>query len=256
MYSREGSGREPLRFSIYGDSISTLHGYQPRDYAVYYEGGICRRSGVYAVQDTWWGMVIDHFGGELLVNDSWSGCLVSRQPFADCDFPSGCSVERIERLHRGDRMPDVILVYMGTNDWGFGAPLAIEGRGKYSPDVPGLVEGFREGDQIAFSVAMRQITGRLRLRYPEARIFCCTICETVSDCDPGFRFPSKLFGSSAEEFNQVTRQAAAETGCGVIELFDGKTRYESFDGIHPTRNGMRTIAEAAVRELERQGLSC
>ncbi len=64
-----GNGKQ---FSILGDSISTLAGYNPKGYKVFYADENCEKSGVKEMQDTWWGKVIDFFGGELLVNNSWS----------------------------------------------------------------------------------------------------------------------------------------------------------------------------------------
>lgn len=49
------------------------------------------------MNDTWWGKVIDFFGGELLVNNSWSGSPVTGS--SATLFPSGCSDERTSHLH-------------------------------------------------------------------------------------------------------------------------------------------------------------
>lgn len=38
-------------------------------------------------------------------------------------FPSGCSDERTSALHIGHIRPDVIIVYLGTNDWASGVKL-------------------------------------------------------------------------------------------------------------------------------------
>ena len=81
------------KFSIIGDSISTLEGYNPKDYKVFYAEDTCIKSGVRELQDTWWGKVITFLGGELLVNNSWSGSRVTKLPNKDKLFPSGCSDE-------------------------------------------------------------------------------------------------------------------------------------------------------------------
>ena len=107
-------------FSVLGDSISTLEGFHPRGNAVFYDGACREKSGVWEMGDTWWGKVIEFFGGQLLVNDSWSGCRVTRREGSADPFPSGCSEKRTGRLHVGEVQPDVILIYMGINDWGSG----------------------------------------------------------------------------------------------------------------------------------------
>ncbi len=104
------------QFSILGDSISTLEGYNPQGYKVFYTGENCIRSNVREMSDTWWGKVIEFFEGELLVNNSWSGSRVTKlQNYGDL-FPSRCSDERTSSLHINTIMPDVIIVYLGFND--------------------------------------------------------------------------------------------------------------------------------------------
>ena len=97
-------------FSVLGDSISTLEGYNPRGYNVFYTGENCVKSGVMQMEDTWWDKVIGFFGGELLVNNSWSGSRVTKLPSSTTLFPSGCSDERTSALHINDVKPDVIIV--------------------------------------------------------------------------------------------------------------------------------------------------
>lgn len=86
------------------------------------------KSGVNDAKDTWWDKVIGYFSGELLVNNSWSGSRVTKLPECEQLFPSGCSDERTAALHINDVKPDVIWVYLGTNDWAFGAKTGNETR--------------------------------------------------------------------------------------------------------------------------------
>ena len=61
------------KVSILGDSISTYIGYNPRGYAVYYKDDKAYDNEINSVNDTWWKQVIDGLGGELCVNNSYSG---------------------------------------------------------------------------------------------------------------------------------------------------------------------------------------
>ena len=65
-------------FSILGDSISTLAGYNPDGYAVFYQGENCVLSDIRGMYDTWWGKVLSFFEGQLVVNNSWSGSRVTK----------------------------------------------------------------------------------------------------------------------------------------------------------------------------------
>lgn len=102
-------------FSVLGDSISTLMGWVPEGWRVHYEGEV-QVDGVESPQDTWWGRVIDHFDGRLVANSSFSGSVVEGY-----GFPAGNSEKRITSLLGAQgECPDVVLVYMGINDYGWG----------------------------------------------------------------------------------------------------------------------------------------
>ena len=108
-------------FSILGDSLSTLAGYNPPECAVFYDWNNKRLADIYAPEDTWWGKVIQALGGKLLVNHAYSGSLVCKHPA--CEVESyGCSDLRTGRLGLDELMPDVIMVLMGLNDFGNGMP--------------------------------------------------------------------------------------------------------------------------------------
>ena len=80
-------------FSVLGDSISTLAGYNPEGFAVFYDEAHKAQAGIGSPADTWWGRVIDRFGGTLLKNGSWSGSMV-----AGAGCPAAWSPERIAAL--------------------------------------------------------------------------------------------------------------------------------------------------------------
>lgn len=88
------------------------------------------------MNEIWRGQVISCCGGELLVNNSWSCSRVTKLPNRDSLFPSGCSDERTNGLHIGSLKPDVIIVYLGTNDWVRGVEVSV------SPTLFGWVFGF------------------------------------------------------------------------------------------------------------------
>lgn len=219
---------EGKRFSILGDSISTLAGFHPDGCRVFYQGEISERANVTRMEDTWWGMVIGHFGGTLLVNNSWSGSLVSG------GFPSGSSPERTGGLHVGSTLPEVILVYMGTNDWIQGVP---PGRTGQQPDTE------------TFAGAYEQLLRRIRANYPDAQVWCCTLAEARIFSRPQIPFPYTPGGVHIDAYNQVIRETAPARGCGVIDFYQYHVPYDSLDITHPVADGMRTLADLAVREM-------
>ena len=116
-------------FSVYGDSISTFEGITPEGWSVFYQAEQREITGVEKPCDTWWMQVIDHFGGELLSNAAWSGCVCEGDA-----FPQGASERRIEALERDGKAPDDILIYIGINDYGWGSAYAQICGG--SPNAP------------------------------------------------------------------------------------------------------------------------
>lgn len=225
------------QFSILGDSISTLQGFNPKGYKVFYADDNCIKAGVAEVQDTWWDKVIGFFGGELLVNNSWSGSRVTKLKDKEQLFPSGCSDERTAALHVNDVKPDVILVYLGTNDWAFGAKTGNETR----------ILG--EDSNELFNEAYDSMLKKLKCNYPESEIWCCTLCETHISKRPDFQFPHKYAGTHIEEYNEIIRQVVRCYNCKLIDLYDYKMPYDSIDGSHPTNIGMNTIATMIIRSI-------
>lgn len=225
------------RFSILGDSISTLEGFHPRGNQVFYSAERRNETGVWEMGDTWWGKVIEFFGGELLVNDSVSGCRVTRIPESREQFPAGCSGKRTGRLHVDEIYPDVILVYMGINDWALGVP---------PEPIAALMP--QDGDTV-FSLAYSRMLNQLRRNYPKAEIWCCTLATTCMVSNSGFRFPESYGGIHIREYNHQITNAALAAGLRVVDLYSLEIPYDTLDGSHPTNKGMDTIAMMMIRQM-------
>ena len=218
------------RVSIMGDSISTLYGYIPKGYNVYYCEMLASVSNVRTPADTWWGKVIERLGGELLINNSWSGSWVSKLPDREELFPSGCSDERTSGLHNGDVMPDAIIIYMGTNDWLFGA-------------LPESSSDIQRLKDQSFKYAYNNMLKKLKSNYPSAEIWCCTLSDS-DFCD----FP---YGNSfgIKPYCDIIIDAAGKNGCNVIDIYSHHTMYSSIDGLHPSAEGMETLAQIITQEI-------
>lgn len=222
-------------FSILGDSISTLQGHNPESFSVYYKDEICNHSGVYADGDTWWGKVIEAHGGNLLINNAWSGSRVTAVQSGNGLFPSGCSDERTSQLHKGNTFPDVIIVFLGFNDWSNGVSVG-------SDETRLLVPTHYD----AFDEAYEAMVGKLRENYPNAELWCCTLPQTYISSKPQFVFPEAFAGIPIEKYNDVIRDLADEFPIKVIDLYRAGCKYDSMDGIHPTKLGMQQIAETII----------
>lgn len=222
-------------FSILGDSLSTLQGNNPNGFSVYYKDNMCKNSGVNVVDDTWWGKVIEAHGGSLLVNNAWSGSRVTALPRGNGLFPSGCSDERTSHLHKGNILPDVIVVFLGFNDWANGADIGSDETRLLAPI-----------HYNAFDEAYEAMVGKLRKNYPNAELWCCTLPRTYIASNPQFVFPESFAGIPIEKYNDVIRVLADEYPIKVIDLYRAGCKYDSMDGIHPTKLGMQQIADAII----------
>lgn len=214
-------------FSVLGDSLSTLSGYQLPDYPAFYRETDGGANGVTAPGDIWWGQLIAALGGKLLVNNSFAGSLVCRHP--DCVTSSfACSDARTAGLSAGGVSPDVILVLMGLNDCGYGM--------KPHPETD--EERF---DLSVFSVAYRTMLKKIRKNYPAAEIFCLTL--------PLNEGASEARAARLAGYNAEIEACAAACGCPVVPL-GHLTGYETDDGLHPTARGMKTISAAVLENMQ------
>lgn len=240
-------------FSILGDSISTFDGCNPSGFRVYYEGERCVQTGVLSAADTWWSHVIAKLGGKLLANSSFSGSLVE-----GAGFPAGSSQARIDALADGGAQPDVVIVLMGINDYGWGGALAqAAGRGNALPvdlnldDIePRTPAGASAGAVEGFRAAYALLLQRLRAAYPHAEVWCCTLCpgRVQGSLHPTFAW--NLRGAPFRSYNDAIRAAARQHDCRVADLEAFGTDYEAVDGTHPTARGMRQLAAMVAACIE------
>ncbi len=222
-------------FSVLGDSISTYEGYLPEGYPSYYSYGDSRVTGILGFRDTWWGQLIRRLGAKLLVNNSWSGSLVCRTEQSEIES-YGCSDARTGGLGADGILPDVIIVFMGTNDRGRGLPAESEDKTDLS-----VLEN-------AYGVML----DKLKRNYPRAEIWCCTLPKTTCSRDPYFEFPRICAGKPTESWGELIARTASARGCRVIDLWDEEKLCDTIDHLHPNYLGMTLIADMAEAAMTRE----
>ena len=224
------------QFSILGDSISTLAGYNPKGYKVFYNDENCTKTSIFTMSDTWWGNVIDFFGGELLVNNSWSGSRVTKLSNNKL-FPSGCCDERTSGLHINNVSPDVIIVYLGANDWANGVLLENKEHKTHFDN------------EEYFDLAYSSMLNKLKKNYPKAEIWCCTLNSTFMSAQQSFVFPDVYNGSNIKHYNKIITRVAKNYHCKLIDLYSYKIPNDTIDGSHPNINGMKTLATLIIKSI-------
>ncbi len=226
------------KISILGDSISTFEGVSmPKD-ASFYDAQNKLLSNVITVCDTWWGQVINQLQAKLWVNNSISGSTVTFHPSYEIES-YGCSDERTSSLHKDGINPDVIIVYLGTNDWGAGVKVFDENN---------------FDDLNVFFNAYVKMLKKIKQNYPDAEIWCVTLGKSRCSAKSDFEFPYCINGRHIEEYCKAIKRCAKENGCFTINLLSGDTVYDTIDGFHPNVGGMTTIANAVLNQLKNGNL--
>ncbi len=245
-------------FSVLGDSISTFEGLIPEGWRLYYDKHFREDTGVIEPSDTWWGHVIDHFGGKLLVDGAFSGSLVE-----GAGFPAGDSDERVAALAKDGVSPDVILIYIGINDYGWGGaraqaagrgnarPVCLEGAAEPAPAVAGVASA----DALSrFAAAYESMLSRVRAAYPQARVWCVTHCAGHSRGCERATFTDNLRGVPLASYNAAIREAARNAGANVADAAAFGLDYQCReDGVHPTVFGMAQLARMVELSIEHEG---
>lgn len=226
--------------SILGDSISTFQGYIPVGYYDFFP----EYGKVEAAEDTWWHIVAEDMDLEIYVNGSSAGATVVGDSDGTEDPQCACNEFRTNDLAGAQgACPDVIIVYLGTNDLLEAAPLGDN-------DGTDVVTA---GEIDTFSDAYTLMLDKLQANYPAARIYCCTLLQ-IGTYGTQTPYVEKVNGEqlTSADYGEVITRIAQNKGLSVIDLYNcGITiknlKETSSDGVHPTAEGMRMIA-AAVEE--------
>lgn len=239
-------------FSVLGDSISTLKGYIPDGWRCHYEGEVSIE-GISTPADTWWGKVLNAFGGHLVGNASFSGSCME-----GFGFPGGCSKERAAGLlGPNGETPDCVLVFMGINDYGWGGARqqVMGGSMSRSANREDLGEPYEVLETVdaaslqRFHDAYAQALANIHEIAPSAEIWCLTLCPGTTDSMPWPHFMYRERGIDLDEYNDAIRSAAAEAGAHVADVRSFNIDYHSVDDTHPSALGMTQIAAMVCSQM-------
>lgn len=225
--------------SILGDSISTYVGYIPSGNANFYTGSNC---GVSSVNDTWWMKIINALGMTLNLNNSWSGSRVTTT--------NGSDSSGVNRASNLGTNPDVIIVYMGINDFNNEVGLGTyDGNGTF----PTVTTTFRE----AYAIMLDKIM----TAYPTSEIWCATLPPCERNGSTG---APEINGNDVllDDFNKAIRNLSQVFGAKILEHAQCGLTYENMStymgdwasgtsqGLHPNASGHSLIANNDIRQLD------
>lgn len=231
------------KVSILGDSISTFVGYIPSGQSSEYNG--TNYNGL-KVTDTWWMKVISALGMELLVNNSWSGTCVTTVR----DSVKGANSNAMYRADLLGTAPDVIIFYMGINDFCFEAPF-----GTYDGTAPVPTTG------TDFSSAYAITLDKMMNAYKTSEIWCATLPQCERNGTIGAPEINDS-GVALADYNARIKRLAMTFGAKVLDFAQSGLTYENMSvymgdwegsterGLHPNADGMSILANQAIRQFE------
>lgn len=199
------------KLSILGDSISTYKDVSNdinANESLYPNPYFYRLP--FPLEKTYWMLLIEKLGLSLCVNNSWSGGNLSGKD------NSSSGLNRANFLSHNDKtVPDIIIIFMGTNDLGR----------KVAPQI--------------FEEDYKSTLKTVKNKYPDAKVCCVNIPDRDIVMKP-----------QAEIFNKIISDAIDEAGENffLADLFRSKLNNDFYymntvDGLHPDEDGMRIIAE-------------
>ena len=229
--------------AIIGDSISTYEGYIPAGWRRFYTN-----SNLTSVNNTYW-MKLCKTLGMTYNNCAYSASLVSGDSTATTvtggqkECP-GCSDVRINALNRDGKTPDILLIYLGLNDWGNDVQIGDWDKNSAIP---------AEGNITTFAAAYALMITKIRTLYPTLRIFCCTIPSTRNRATTPPIVNNA--GIAIQAYNDALTMVARTLGCDVIDLNACGLNYISIadlsvDGVtHPDIAGHDLMYKKVLTEL-------
>lgn len=239
----EPSTYKGKKLSILGDSISTFTGYIPSGQSSEYNGA--NYNGL-QVSDTWWMKLINALEMTLLVNNSWSGTCVTTAR----DSVKGTNSNAMVRSELLGENPDVIILYMGINDFCFEVALGTyDGRS----ELP--------SSGTDFSSAYAITLNNMMTAYPRAEIWCATLPQCERN---GSNIPPEINDNGVPliDYNERIKKLALAFGAKVLDFAQSGLTYQNMNiymgdwqsstgrGLHPNADGMSVLANQAIRQFD------
>lgn len=225
--------------SFLGDSISTYSGISNStsynstigSNAIWYPNNNYGGANL-AASDTWWHQTASQLGYQICVNNSWSGSVINSSQTYNV---------RAKNLHNNSKhAPDVIVIFMGVNDYAAKTTVGTYNGTTTAPINP-----------TNFSEAYGRVLTNIKETYPDAEIFCCTF---LSDRK---RMSSDVNGAgiSINDYLNAIKTIATNLGANVIDLYNdsgingSNISTYTVDRLHPNAIGMDLITNTVVEAI-------
>lgn len=211
---------------------------------------------------TWSERLCQKSGAIWLSNAAWSSARMTTGNFGTDDGQiagstgySDCTIGRL-RKRKDDgsfETPDVVLIYMGTNDMTHNTYAHID-------DID-IMGGIPQNDLIdgvhQYKAAYYRCIQKVREAYPNATIICCTL--NVFKRINYAQFPTNNGIYTLPQMNDAIREIANTMGCGLIEFDKDGITFENCyptyisdsatEPTHPNNTGHEVMAMKALADI-------
>ena len=247
LMGNKGSGNgttvesiEGKYISFLGDSITTYTDWSNNtDYNSTIGSNVAsyNSSILPSVTDTWWKKTIDELGMKLCVNNSWGGSHVTTHG----GTTSAACMTRAQNLHNDNKniKPDIIVVYIGINDYRAGVTL---GSFESESDIYDSSTRSYTGDLSKFADAYATMVHKMKKAYPEADIYLCNLVN---------------YNEALKAWNTVIKNIAKEFDCNLVDFYNGTGinasnvgSYTIGDKLHPNKLGMTKMYSCIKKSLQ------
>ena len=218
---------------------------------------------IYDIVDIWWYRLVTELGGNVLQNVSWSGASMCSHEGNANELKTSYAWHdaQINKLATRDAdgntiTPDVVIIFRGTNDMTHSPFAKLTDYGAGSMTVPSddtVTDGY------GFKEAYVKTIEKIRAKYPNAYIICCTL--NVFKRLGVTYFPMNNGTNTWSQFNNAIREVADMMGCGLIEFDkDGITMENCYptyindsstSPTHPNPRGHRKMALKAIADVRK-----
>ena len=112
------------------------------------------------------------------------------------------------------------------------------------------VEEDEKNDITVFSSAYCEMLRKIKEKYPKAEVWCLTLSVSCCSSRENFTFNYQIGEYHIEDYCKAIKKAANEFSCKIIDIYKPQAPHDSFDGFHPNKEGMKTIANAVIEALK------
>ena len=254
---------EGKTFSVLGDSISTYLNVSNgdaadttnstiRDGVLYYDQQKIDDMGV-TLNSTWWQRTINSFGGSLLVNNSWSGSYI-KDTSTNTRPTAGAYVSRALNLHddtgeNAGEEPDIILIYMGTNDF-YKYKSGCGSVNDYS-SIPEKASSDYVPTSVAEAYAI--MLYKISEKYKNAEIYCLNVLEGPSSDEYELSYFNNMLKDVAQQYGAKYVDICEKSGIKNDSFYETYIPSDDGDGtkntLHPNAAGMAKISDCVINTI-------